>query len=129
MIEMLQTAKQKLTVGQTQYDWILFATDTDQYYALEKTKQHVRDQLEHAKGNLTKEEQKQAAQDMNLKPSLGRANGETHYLDDIDKEPRKAKPMRTGARPQGNPLLFEDQLENQEERKGGGLFQDTDQAP
>lgn len=56
MIDMLETAKSKLTYSQSMFDWALYATDGTQYRKLKNAKVEVLNAYEHARGKLTKEE-------------------------------------------------------------------------
>ena len=42
MIEMMETAKAKLSLNQSQFDWVLLATDADAYHKMLTDKEKVR---------------------------------------------------------------------------------------
>ena len=58
IIEMMQNAKQKLKLNQSKFDWVLLATDPEQYDRLNREKEDVKKQIMHIKGQVSDEERK-----------------------------------------------------------------------
>ena len=58
IIEMLETAKERLNLNQSKFDWVTLATDPEAYAELLKNKPEIHKKITHMKIKLTAEETK-----------------------------------------------------------------------